>query len=225
MHIETVKMQFSNAVEDNIDNLPSDAYSDHRIRSEQMMKLVILFLLLFAMTFTLFGCADKAPDNPHAVIDDPPSPYEYVFTEECSNGEKYIKIEHIEVSKSYGNVEPAPGGSGYYLILGVSTNMSADDFSNQDNSAVLYTHPQPGPPIMHQLSLVLWDSENKKLVYDIPESDYINYPQLLNSRVADEYSDIHINLIFDCFQDHEYFLVDGTQYSGRYIALNLKYQT
>ena len=102
-----------------------------------MLKRAIVLLLLLSMVVTLFGCGEKKPDV-SVTLDCTPPPLYFGFGEEIQfvNYDKYIKFESFEICDAYENLESLENGSGYYVILGVSTNLPESDFTGKRGSGI-----------------------------------------------------------------------------------------
>ena len=185
-----------------------------------MMKKISLLLVLTIFLVTAFSACindnDELPDL--KIHGDPPSSFYYGFMEECSNGFHRIRIESFEVVKGCEQIADSYD-DGYYVILGVSTNMTQSDFSNQGNSVELWL----SPPKSLDLSFVSWDAEMGKLIYKIPVSETVDYSELLNLRISDlpqDYLCPFLNLHFNVFD--RYITIGDTQYLGQIISLKLE---
>ena len=181
-----------------------------------MKKSVIISLLIVGIICVLSACSNEEPPD----LNDtgtPESYFEYGFNEECSDDTKHIKVESFEISTSYDIDEITTNGSGYYVVLGVTTNLTENDFSNQDNLLELWLSPSQ----MTTLSFVLWDIENEKLVYEINQNASFDYSQLSSLKISNSGEQFpSLNLFFDVFD--EYCSIEGTQYCGRCIVLSLE---
>ena len=184
------------------------------------MKKISLLLVLTIFLVTAFSACfngNDGPTDPHVVLD-PESYFCYGFMEECSNGSHRIRIESFEVVKGCEQIADSYD-DGYYVILGVSTNMTQSDFSQQGNLVELWLSPQKGV----DLSFVSWDAEMGKLIYKIPVSETVDYPELLNLRISDlpqDYQFPFLNLHFNVFDG--YITIGDTQYLGQIISLKLE---
>ena len=185
-----------------------------------MMKKISLLLVLTIFLVTAFSACfngNDGPTGPHVVLD-PESPFYYGFMEECSNGFHRIRIESFEVVKGCEQITDSYD-DGYYVILGVSTNMTQSDFSNQDNLVQLWFSPQKGL----DLSFVSWDAEMGKLIYKIPVSETVDYPELLNLKISDSSQDYlypYLDLKFYIFD--RLITIGDTRYAGQIISLKLE---
>ena len=184
------------------------------------MKKISLFLILTIFVATAFSaCINDNDELPDLKIHrDPPSSFYYGFMEECSNGFHRIRIESFEVVKGCEQIADSYD-DGYYVILGVSTNMTQSDFSQQGNLVELWLSPQKGL----DLSFVSWDAEMGKLIYKIPVSETVDYPELLNLRISDspqDYQSPFLDLHFNVFD--KYITIGDTQYLGQIISLKLE---
>ena len=184
------------------------------------MKKISLFLILTIFVATAFSaCFNGNDELPDLKIPDVlPSPFYYGFMEECSNGFHRIRIESFEIVNGCEQIADSYD-DGYYVILGVSTNMTQSDFSNQGNSVELWL----SPPKSLDLSFVSWDAEMGKLIYKIPVSETVDYSELLNLRISDlpqDYLCPFLNLHFNVFD--RYITIGDTQYLGQIISLKLE---
>lgn len=168
------------------------------------------------MTVALFGCGKK-PDEPPIIVDDPPNSWYYGFGEDIQSVtyDKYLKFESFEICESYGNLEPSENGSGYYVILGVSTNLTESDFANDGRvSTALMTDRNE---VFH-LKVALFDAENAKLVLEIPQVKDADYAKLMTLKIKDqplEYANppsisFEISPYF-----YEYVTIEGEEYFGK----------
>ena len=184
------------------------------------MKKISLLLVLTIFLVTAFSAcfnSNDGPTDPHVVLD-PESPFYYGFMEECSNGSHRIRIESFEIVNGCEQIADSYD-DGYYVILGVSTNMTQSDFSQQGNLVELWLSPQKGL----DLSFFSWDAEMGKLIYKIPVSETVDYPELLNLRISDspqDYQSPFLNLHFNVFE--RYITIGDTQYVGQMISLKLE---
>ena len=185
------------------------------------MKKISLLLVLTIFLVTAFSACfngNDGPTDPHVVLD-PESYFCYGFMEECSNGFERIRIESFEIVNGCEQIADSYD-DGYYVILGVSTNMTQSDFSNQGNLVELWLSP---PLNRLVLSFVSWDAEMGKLIYKIPVSETVDYPELLNLRISDspqDYQSPFLNLHFNVFD--RYITIGDTQYVGQMISLKLE---
>lgn len=162
------------------------------------------------------GCDNNTTPSDSDNTGAPETYYEYGFMEECSNGTKYIKIESFDVSDNYDNVVES-NNVHYYVILGVNTNLSDDDFSNENNLLELWLSPQE----RLVLNFVSWDVNTEKLVYEIPQNEVLDHSELLNLGISD--SEEHypfLYMLFNVFDN--YCIVEDTQYCGQGILLRLE---
>ena len=184
------------------------------------MKKISLLLVLTIFLVTAFSACindnDELPDL--KIHGDPPSSFYYGFMEECSNGFHRIRIESFEVVKGCEQIADSYD-DGYYVILGVSTNMTQSDFSNQGNSVELWL----SPPKSLDLSFVSWDAEMGKLIYKIPVSETVDYSELLNLKISDSSQDY----LYPCL-DLKFYIFDrlitigDARYAGQIISLKLE---
>ncbi len=183
-----------------------------------MLKRAIVLLLLLSMAVTLFGCGENKPDGPHAVIDDPPNSLIYGFGEEIlfDNDSKYIKFESFEVCEAYEGLEPTEGGSGYYVILGVSTNIPESEFTTEGRAHSSLCVYDDRPETFH-LTILSFDTDNAKLVLEIPKVKDADYAKLMTLKIEDQPLEhnvyMHISFDMTCFLDFP--IIDGEQYAGR----------
>ena len=184
------------------------------------MKKISLLLVLTIFLVTAFSaCINDNDELPDLKIHrDPPSSFYHGFMEECSNGFDRIRIESFEVVKGCEQIAGSFYES-YYVILGVSTNMTQSDFSQQSNWVVLGLSPQE----RLRLSFVSWDAEMGKLIYKIPVSETVDYPELLNLKISDSSQDY----LYPCLDLNFYIFnrlitIGDTQYAGQIISLKLE---
>lgn len=189
-----------------------------------MFKRALIFALILIAITTFSGCIfngnsnTTGDGNPEHVVGDPESYFVYGFMEKCSNSDKYITIESFEVSTTYENDEITLNDDRCYIILGVNSNLTHDDFSNQANLIELWLSPQE----RLLLNFVSWDVEDNKLVYEVPLNGTESYSDILNLKISasEEIDYPFINIFFEIFD--EYCVVDGTQYCGKNIMLKLE---
>lgn len=151
----------------------------------------------------------------------PETYFVYGFSEKCAKEDKYITIDSFEVSATQGKSMAPAENAGLYITLGASTNLTADDFSNPNNSIELWISPSE----CLSLSFVAWDADSRKLVYEVAQSDSSDCSKIAELKIrSSEQSDAFplLNVMFDIFD--EYCVVDGTQYCGKYISLKLEYE-
>ena len=185
-----------------------------------MMKKISLLLVLTIFLVTAFSaCINGNDELPDLKIPDVlPPPFYYGFMEECSNGFHRIRIESFEVVKGCEQIAGSFYES-YYVILGVSTNITLSDFSRKNNRVVLGLSPQE----WLVLSFVSWDAEMGKLIYKIPVSETVDYPELLNLKISDSSQDY----LYPCLELKFYIFdslitIENTQYAGQIISLKLE---
>lgn len=192
-----------------------------------MLKRAIVLLLLLSMTVTLFGCGKK-PDEPPIIVDDPPNRLVYGFGEEIlfDNDSKYIKFESFEVCEAYEGLEPTEGGSGYYVILGVSTNIPESEFTTEGRARSSLCVYDDRPEVFH-LTILSFDADNARLVLEIPQVKDADYAKLLTLEINDQplehtgYTHMLISFNMTCFLD--YPIIEGEQYAGRKFEGQLKW--
>ena len=192
-----------------------------------MLKRTIVLLLLLSMTVALFGC-EKKPDEPPIIVDDPPNSLYYGFGEEIlfDNDSKYIKFESFEVCEAYEGLEPTEGGSGYYVILGVSTNLPESEFTTEGRARSSLRVYDDRPEVFH-LTILSFDADNARLVLEIPQVKDADYAKLLTLEINDQplehtgYTHMHIYFDMTCFSD--YPIIEGEQYAGRKFEGQLKW--
>lgn len=180
-----------------------------------MKKHVLFIALIMLATTLLFGC--KSETNSELNITGEPETYfAYGLNEECSNGAKNIKVESFEISTEYKTDGDTSNGSGYYAVFDVATNLTAEDFLNQDNTLELWLSSSQAV----RLDFALWDSDNGKLVFEIAKSENIDYLQLNGLKASESDAEYpFVSLLFKAFD--EYCTVNGEQYCGKIIVLKL----
>lgn len=183
-----------------------------------MKKKMLLFWLIGIMCMiTLTGCnnGNSGLNNPSDIE----SYYQYGFMEKCLNSSGYLQIDSIEISPTYTIANESTYNNGYYVALGIQTNLTENDFLNSNNLVELRVSSNKS----FNLNFTMYDLENEKLVYQIPMEDSFDYSQLCNLRVSEtnkvnEYP--FLGVFIDCF--NQYCTIDGIQYCGRCIILRLK---
>ena len=192
-----------------------------------MKKYLALIALIACVAVSLCGCNQ---DDKEEVRDcAQPSFYTYHFGEACGNVEVFIQIKSFEISDSYGDTvatEDNESGSGYYVILGVNTDLIEHDFTHPKNE--VYLTLEAFFPIYEGIDLefVLFDPENKKLVYEITYDERIDYEQLCSLKPTD--GDDERNSITSpafvmelmCFKG-ESFRVENVLHFGKRIVIEL----
>ncbi len=150
-----------------------------------MLKRAIVLLLLLSMSVTLFGCGENKPDGPHVEnCDCTPPPLYFGFGEEIQfvNYDKYIKFESFEICDAYENLEPSESGSGYYAILGVSTNLTEIDFADR---TIAYLATGADYTELFHLRFRLFDANNARLVLEIQQKSDTDYARLMTLKIED----------------------------------------
>ena len=182
-----------------------------------MLKRAIVLLLLLSMVVTLFGCGKKKPDEPPIIVDDPPNSWHYGFGEDIQfvTYDKYLKFESFEICESYGNLEPSENGSGYYVILGVSTNLTESDFANDSRISTALSIDRNEALF---LKVALFDAENAKLVLEIPQVNDADYAKLMTLKIKDQPLE-YANPPSISFKISPYYLeyvtIEGEEYFGK----------
>ena len=187
--------------------------------------------------FNLFGCQDTS-DHEEVTGAEYTNHLFCGLNETCSNGTYYIKLVSFEVSTEYPHKTLSDSESGYYVLLGVETDMTENEFSQILNTWELFTD---------EANLLLkynsYDKENNTLIYDIPQlpaTKPFDYSRLLKLKVSDlKYDDVHLDTqlsMYFCggepgnvgdlesrFNEHVFWR-DGVFYTGTFIRVNLEYQ-
>ena len=181
-----------------------------------MLKRAIVLLLLLSMVVTLFGCGEKKPDL-SVNGDCTPPPLYFGFGQEIQfvNYDKYIKFESFEICDAYENLEPLENGSGYYVILGVSTNLTESDFANDSRISTALSIDRNEALF---LKVALFDAENAKLVLEIPQVKDADYAKLMTLKIKDqplEYANPpSISFKISPYYN-EYVTIEGEEYFGK----------
>lgn len=173
-----------------------------------MIKRIISLSLVFTILFCLFGCSGNKPEEPDSVDCHESSEWWCGLGEECMDGIRRLKVTSFEISSSYENeLENHYNGSGYYVILGVETNLIEHDFTHPQNSVSLRL---VGPGL--SLDFLEFDTENGKLVYGIPYDESVDYDAVSKLKVSEEqaYYEPMLRISLKCFEG--YFYVDGLYY-------------
>lgn len=182
-----------------------------------MIKRFLCFFLTIVTIITFSGCDSSEPEKENCHYGET---YICGFMEECSNGTKYIKVNSFEVSTVYEYDDILT--EGYYVILGVETNFEESDFIDENSFVCL----RDGTSNI-KLNYIMWDVDNEKLVYEIPQHLDINYSHILNLKISNAVPDEHsitLSLDYDVYA-YDLFRIDGVQYAGRVIELYLEEQT
>ena len=201
-----------------------------------MLKKIVSIAVILLLLFNFAGCRnsrvpeDIGPENTNDLI--------CGLNETCSNGTYYIKLLSFEVSTEYPHKTLTDSESGYYVLLGVETDMTENEFSLILNGWTLYTDEA------HlALKYNSYDKENSTLIYDIPQlppTKSFDYSRLLKLKVSDlKYDDVHsdtqLSMYFyggkagdvgdleSRFNNHVFWR-DGVYYTGTFIRVNLEYQ-
>lgn len=180
------------------------------------MKKHLLFLLLLTCILAIVtGCSKN---NDISGTGEPESFYIYGFLEECSDSAKYCTIQSFEVSSSCPVGDDVQSdGSGYYVILGLDTNLSVGELSDSNNQALLGL--SGGQLIV--LNPLTYDSENEMLIFEIPYIETLDYLQLCNLKVSNSESEFpFLSIIIEHF--NKYCTIDGINYVGRHFKLILE---
>ena len=180
--------------------------------------ITALTLIIFVVSL-LSACNFKELPNLNDLNNtgDPESYFEYGFMDECSDGTKYLKIESFEIS-TLNSISEHSTNNTFFVVLGVTTNLTENDFSNHNNLVELWVSPSQ----MVNLRFKSFDAENKKLVYEIPESDTLDYTTLPNLNISDSNDAFsNLSIILDVY--NTYCVVNDMQYCGRLIKIPLEY--
>ena len=167
-----------------------------------MIKRIISLSLVFTILFCLFGCKDNglgAGDTENCHYS---SEWWCGLGEECSDDIRDLKVTSFEISSSYENeLENPYNGSGYYVILGVETNLIEHDFTHPQNSVLLRL---VGPEL--SLDFLMFDAENGKLVYGIPYDESVDYDAVSKLKVSEEqaYYEPMLKISLKCFEGYFY---------------------
>ena len=151
-----------------------------------MIKRIISLSLVFTILFCLFGCSDNTEDK--ADIFDTlleSSRWWCGFDENCYDRVRQLKVNSFEISSSYENeLENSYNGSGYYVILGVETNLIEHDFTHPQNIVELRLFYDK--TYILNLDFLEFDSENSRLVYGIPYEEGVDYSAISKLKVSEE---------------------------------------
>lgn len=150
---------------------------------------------------------------------EPESSYVYFFTETCELGGKYFTELTFKITDTYETDIVYDEGSGYYVVIGVDTNLTKDDFSNERNFTIFHATES----LFVDLYFVTYAEDKKELVYEIEKNKDINYPKLL-TLIALETKDYvvpYIAIRFDIFDT--YCVVNGENYVSKSSIINLEY--
>ena len=184
-----------------------------------MLKRTIVLLLLLSMVVTLFGCGEKKPDVSVNLNCTPPPLY-FGFGEEIQfvNYDKYIKFESFEICDAYENLESLENGSGYYVILGVSTNLPESDFfSGKEGPGICLS---TDATTHFELFLRLFDADEAKLVLEIQQKSDADYAKLMTLKIEDQPVAARFDF-WPCISFaankyyYEYFSAEGMQHYGK----------
>lgn len=183
-----------------------------------MIKRIISLSLVFTILFCLFGCKDNGLGAGNTEIGLYSSEWWCGFGEECSDDIRDLKVTSFEISSSYENeLENPYNGSGYYVILGVETNLIEHDFTHPQNSVSLRLI---GPKL--SLDFLEFDAENGKLVYGIPYDESVDYDAVSKLKVSEEqtYYEPMLRISLKCFEG--YFYIRDGYYHKRSIVIHLE---
>ena len=190
-----------------------------------MKKYLALIALISCVAVSLCGCNQEYED--HVTIEKEPTVCIYGFGEPCADYNSFIQINSFEISDSYGDTvatEDNESGSGYYVILGVKTNLIEHDFTHPQNEIyILFEDENERIFRSDDLEFVLFDVEKKELVYEIPYDERINYERFCSLKVSDggELPAYHAFVMeLRCFKAN-CFYIENNYYSYRCILIEL----
>jgi len=186
-----------------------------------MTKRIVALFLIFAVTVCVFGCKDNTVDQGLSDILHYSSEWWCGFDEECFDGIRKLKATSFEISSSYENeLESAYNGSGYYVILGVETNLIEHDFTHPQNVVTLRLFYDKYYTL--NLDFLKFDAENGKLVYGIPYDESVDYDAVSKLKVSEEqtYHEPLLRIALKCFDG--YFYVGESYYHARSIVIHLE---
>lgn len=192
-----------------------------------MKKYLALIALIVCAAVCFCGCNQEDKEDVENGAE--PSPYSYHFGEVCANTAVFIQIKSFEISDSYGDTiatEEDDVGSGYYVILGVNTNLIEQDFTHPKNEVYMIFGDENGRDFKSDdLEFVLFDEENKELVYEIPYDERIDYDQLCGLKPSDDNERYYITspafvMQLMCFEG-EALHIENVLYYGKQILIEL----
>lgn len=160
-----------------------------------MLKRCLTVLLIISICAALCGCFCPKNNGVHSYTTDLPNISSYGLFETIAENDKYITATSFEISSSYETGDITTNGSGYFIIIGVDTNMVDDDFRPSSHSGVIFD------PEGAKLNFVLLDRENGKLVYEIEENEKFDYSILKELKISDsKQNDFYIEIWMQPFK-------------------------
>lgn len=141
------------------------------------LSVLISFSSCFNDLFNILNKEDKSNGSGHSSNCHEGTSHIYGLQQMCKKGDKYIKATSFAISTSYGTDEITTDGDQYYVILGVETNLSEEELADRRNKVRLYDLN-----VSRNLNFVLYDSENGKLIYEIPKNEGYDYSKLTDLR-------------------------------------------
>ena len=187
-----------------------------------MLKRYLTVLLIISICAALGGCfchENNNNDDPYWVIEHPTSYYYNGLSKKVTSGDKYMTIKSLETSLSYDTNDSSAESNGYFLILGVDTNLSKNEISDKSNS-VQFTIYEQTATLGGAFDFITYDEACGKIVYKIRKETF-EYSEWENLKIS--YSDesyAHVFVSFSVFKD--YPIIDGVQYVGNAFMLNLE---
>ena len=183
-----------------------------------MAKQIFIILLTMIILISFSSCLFKNEKNDGSIATygDPPPPYVCGFMQKCTNGDKYLTVTYFEILTEYDAADIETDGSGYFAIIGVDTNLSESDFSSSGNSVGIHFINQA-----ISLDFVSFDPEKGEVVYEVPQKTYFDYySELPKLKLGGhQYSNLQLFMDMDVFA--KLCIINGVQYSGKYILLYL----
>lgn len=188
-----------------------------------MIKRIISLSLVFTILFCLFGCKDNGLGAGDTETCHYSSEWWCGFGEECSDDIRDLKVTSFEISSSYENeLENPYNGSGYYVILGVETNLIEHDFTHPQNVVALRLFYDKYYTL--NLDFLKFDAENGKLVYGIPYDESVDYDAVSKLKVSEEqaYYEPLLRIALKCFDGYFYLSDSDLYYHARSIVIHLE---
>lgn len=180
-----------------------------------MNKIFRIALSALIGFMTLFSCNDTPKEAyAHNLCI---TYYLCYYQETCSLRNKYMTINSVQITSNYSTDIKTENGSGYYVLFGADTNLTYDDFSNDENELFLsYKYKYDIP-----LNFLLYDDDNDLIVYEFEQKESVDFSQFLTLKPQknEGHSEYKIFIQYKVFNG--YFTENGEDYGGKEIYIYL----